>query len=133
MSASTRRRVQARRTAGWRKPPGAVWVARPSRWGNPFTVAGAIEHGYATTEAEARAVAVRHFRAWLLGEDPGDADVYDVGRHSYDRRWIREHLSHLVGKILVCWCPPRRPVSRRRAGRSRHHPQREQRDQGVCT
>lgn len=29
-------RIQLRRTKGWRKPEGAVVVARPSRWGNPF-------------------------------------------------------------------------------------------------
>jgi hypothetical protein len=29
-------RIQLRRSEGWRKPPGAVVVARPSRWGNPF-------------------------------------------------------------------------------------------------
>lgn len=29
-------RIQLHRTAGWRKPPGAVVVARPSKWGNPF-------------------------------------------------------------------------------------------------
>lgn len=32
------RRVQQRRTAGWRKPENTVSVARPSKWGNPFRV-----------------------------------------------------------------------------------------------
>ncbi|MCW2756994.1 MAG: hypothetical protein JWO46_740 [Nocardioidaceae bacterium] len=30
------KRIQLRRTKGWRKPEGAIVVARPSRWGNPF-------------------------------------------------------------------------------------------------
>jgi hypothetical protein len=30
--------VQLRRTNGWRKPAGALVVARPSRWGNPHRV-----------------------------------------------------------------------------------------------
>lgn len=30
------KRLQLQRTAGWRKPAGAVVVARPSKWGNPF-------------------------------------------------------------------------------------------------
>ena len=39
----TPRRVQLRRTRGYRKPAGAVVVTRASKhWGNPFTVA---EHG----------------------------------------------------------------------------------------
>ena len=35
-------RIQLRRTKGWRLPKGAVRVARPGKWGNPFSVA---EHG----------------------------------------------------------------------------------------
>lgn len=30
------RRIQLRRTKGWLKPEGAIVVARPSKWGNPF-------------------------------------------------------------------------------------------------
>lgn len=29
-------RIQRRRTAGWRMPEGAVYVGRPTRFGNPF-------------------------------------------------------------------------------------------------
>lgn len=32
------RRIQLRRTKGYRKPPEAVTVARPTKWGNPFVV-----------------------------------------------------------------------------------------------
>jgi hypothetical protein len=35
---TTPRRVQQRRTKGWRKPDGAISVARPHKWGNPFVV-----------------------------------------------------------------------------------------------
>ncbi|XWO59890.1 DUF4326 domain-containing protein (plasmid) [Pseudomonas luteola] len=31
-------RIQLRRTKGWRLPEGAVRVARPGKWGNPFRV-----------------------------------------------------------------------------------------------
>lgn len=30
------KRIQRKRTAGWRMPEGAVYVGRPSKWGNPF-------------------------------------------------------------------------------------------------
>ena len=33
-------RVQLSRSRGWRKPPNTVVVSRPSRWGNPYTLAG---------------------------------------------------------------------------------------------
>jgi hypothetical protein len=34
------KRIQLRRTKGWRKPEGTIVVSRPSRWGNPFTLGG---------------------------------------------------------------------------------------------
>ncbi len=97
-------RIQLSRARGWRKPPGAVVVARPSRWGNPFTLSGAIESGYARDVRHARTVVVAAFRAWLLGEGR-DSDVYVVGERSYDRRWMREHLAEIRGRDLACWCP----------------------------
>jgi hypothetical protein len=30
--------VQLKRTLGYRKPPGAIVVSRPSSWGNPYRV-----------------------------------------------------------------------------------------------
>ncbi len=30
-------RVQRRRVKGWRMPAGAVYVGRPSKWGNPYS------------------------------------------------------------------------------------------------
>lgn len=35
--------IQLSRAKGWRKPAGAVVVARPSKWGNPFKVGEKIE------------------------------------------------------------------------------------------
>ena len=71
-------RIQRRRSAGWRMPPGAVYVGRPTRFGNPFPVL-----------AGDRAAAVAKFRAWIATQ-PGDIAV------------IREQLT---GRDLACWCP----------------------------
>ncbi len=71
-------RIQLRRTRGWRKPPGAVVVARPTRWGNPFPVA---EHG--------RAEAVGLYSEWLATQ-PG---------------LIAAARAQLGGRDLACWCP----------------------------
>jgi hypothetical protein len=35
---TTPKRIQQRRIKGWRKPEGAISVARPHKWGNPFIV-----------------------------------------------------------------------------------------------
>jgi hypothetical protein len=52
------RRVQLRRTRGWKKPDGAISAARPHKWGNPFKV------GVHAVDA---AEAVQLYRRWLPG------------------------------------------------------------------
>lgn len=77
-------RVQLRRTKGWRKPPGAVVVSRPTKWGNPFAIAdfaGAINP---------RQMAVDCFRKWI--NEPAQREF---------REDVRRELR---GKILCCWC-----------------------------
>ena len=32
------KRIQRRRTRGWRMPEGAIYVGRPTKWGNPYLV-----------------------------------------------------------------------------------------------
>ena len=31
-------RLQRQRTKGWRMPPDTVYVGRPTKWGNPYSV-----------------------------------------------------------------------------------------------
>jgi hypothetical protein len=94
------RRIQLRRTKGWRKPADAVVVARPTRWGNPFTVDGCLAAGLADTTADARAICVLAYHAWLTGDTvPGAPD--DGGAR---RRRILDELETLTGRDLACWC-----------------------------
>jgi len=60
-------------------PSGAVYVGRPSKWGNPFEIG---THG---TRAE---VVAKH-RAWIC-----------------DQPALLAALSELRGRHLVCWCAP---------------------------
>lgn len=73
-------RIHLRRTKGWRKPAGAVTVARPSKWGNPHKVADLGE------------VAVEYFERDLL-----------AGRLAVTVDDVR---AELAGQDLACWCPP---------------------------
>jgi hypothetical protein len=75
--------VQLSRRKDWRKPEGVVVVARPTRWGNPFTVG---------KDAADRAESVAMFEDWVQGDDPR-------------AHWIREHVHGLAGRTLACWCP----------------------------
>ena len=88
-------RIQLRRTKGWRKPPSAVTVARPSKWGNPWRIGGHV-----TVD-----IAVDRFREDLLAaiEDPWGSS------HDIEFRIMAESIDELVGKDLACWCPPGQP------------------------
>ena len=59
------KRIQRRRTKGWRMPPGVVYVGRPTIFGNPFAWQGARESGYMGTEDELRRFSVQVFREWV--------------------------------------------------------------------
>jgi len=50
----TPKRIQRKRTKGWRMPENSVYVGRPTKWGNKFSVA---QHG--------RDDAIRLYREWL--------------------------------------------------------------------
>jgi hypothetical protein len=98
----TPKRVQLRRTKGWRKPEGAVVVARPSRWGNPFTMAKYQEYmDPRASDEEARRACVDAFRDWLRGI------TWAAGSGpEWDRR-LADYLAaipELRGKDLACWC-----------------------------
>ena len=103
------KRIQLRRTKGWRKPEGAVVVARPSKWGNPWR---AVRDG-----------------SWQWVEDPKGDRVgslvcstdrpgtrrkkvllaVDLFRQSITPERACEIRSDLAGRDLACWCPLDQP------------------------
>lgn len=87
-------RIQRRRTKGWRMPEGAVYVGRPTKWGNPFTGNGD------------RALAVARYREWL-----GEARQIEVCAptgYIYVQPRVGEILT-LADLDLACWCPLDQP------------------------
>lgn len=89
------KRVQRRRTKGWRMPPGAIYVGRPSKWGNPWKPKDFPAH-------PTKENAALGFRFWL-NDDAAFAYEYRVERRNFD------DLSELRGKDLACWCPLGQP------------------------
>jgi hypothetical protein len=104
---SAPRRIQRKRTKGWRMPEGAVYVGRPTVFGNPYRVVlvkdcwtvlddNDVDYlPWSNTQASARRRAVELFfdleiTMGLLGDRGGDPSI-------------------LAGKDLACWCPLDQP------------------------
>ena len=75
-------RIQRRRTAGWRMPADAIYVGRPTKWGNPFDWQ---DHGHAD--------AVHRFEQHLLSSPA----------------MVAAAREQLAGHDLACWCSPEKP------------------------
>lgn len=69
-----------------RLPAGAIYVGRPTKWGNPYKV----QMGQGATDRAKYQSVVNMYREWLLGQP-----------HLVDA--IKDELK---GKDLVCWCKP---------------------------
>jgi Domain of unknown function (DUF4326) len=93
---SAPKRIQLRRTKGWCKPEGAIVVARPSRWGNPYRVGDLVHRGPPYSGHDLlvgdRAHAVALYRGWLL-----------------HRKRSENLVPELRGHDLACWCPLDQP------------------------
>lgn len=89
-------RVQLRRTKGWTKPVGAVVVARPSKWGNPFSMLDVACSFPSLTTVQCAGFVVNQFR-------------YDLRRQCPEYPSDAEIRAELAGKDLACWCPLDQP------------------------
>lgn len=102
------KRVQLRRTKDWRKPEGAISVARPTIYGNPFRI-GFTYCGPTIRAAMDREEAVAAFRDWIARDtlDPlfWDRDLI-VAHVRLKAALLRGDLS---GRDLACWCPLNEP------------------------
>ena len=89
-------RIQLSRKKGWRLPPGAVVVSRPSRWGNPWKVGGALLA--LTGPLKGETIQLDQAKAVEFFEKSGSGK-------SKAAQWMRAECRRLlVGKDLACWC-----------------------------
>ena len=75
-------RLQRKRSRGWRMPENAVYVGRPTRWGNPYPV-----------EAFGREEAMRRFRL-----------LFERKAQCLSTEFPVPDIAELKGKNLACWC-----------------------------
>lgn len=89
------KRIQRKRTKGWKMPPNTVYVGRPTKWGNPFVVkeatnCGCRSAGECTHHGMSAESAVSLYREFMIESE---------------RSRLRPQLHELRGKDLACWCP----------------------------
>lgn len=87
------KRIQRKRTKGWKMPEGAVYVGRPTRWGNPFRVGNLGPDDCMTCADASEAVAKYRSELTTFG------DAINFTGCTPDE--IRQELR---GKDLACWC-----------------------------
>lgn len=85
-------RIQRSRAAGWRMPRGAVYVGRPSRWGNPYRVEPAINAGGVRIPEVTAADATRLYQEVMEARIAAHPSVLEEIRRA------------LAGRDLACWC-----------------------------
>lgn len=81
------KRIQRKRTKGWRLPHGATCVTRPGKWGNPFSTADAFRIAV-HQQLNNGCVTV----GWCRAEDAEKIAV------------IVRDIEQLQGFDLACWC-----------------------------
>lgn len=97
------RRIQRSRAAGWRKPEGAVYVGRGSRYENPFVGVSAVRayRDWLTNRAT-----IWHVWRWhQVSVHPSYFDRMDT----YASDIMGDWRTDLHGKDLMCWCSLDKP------------------------
>ena len=104
------KRIQRQRTKGWRMPEGAVYVGRPSKWGNPFVV-GRQTHLWHRSAA----YPFDFYRDWFMVVYAAHATrlfrsvLTDPERWLDNWGWALGWEADLAGRDLACWCPLDQP------------------------
>ena len=91
------KRIQRKRTKGWKMPLNTVYVGRPSRWGNEF------EAGNNFTQEGAVDAYIVHLQSYFGYVQRRFAKAfYPIPAISNE---FEEWIKPLKGKNLACWCP----------------------------
>lgn len=104
------KRIQRKRTKGWKMPENAVSVTRPGPWGNPFVVHH--PNGPETMKkAMTPEMAVASFRA-MIEKEGGWFPVplpWPKGKIPAQFTTVEDVKRELQGKDLACFCPLDQP------------------------
>jgi hypothetical protein len=73
------KRIQRSRAKGWKMPANAIYVGRPTVWGNPYVVGSELMNGETLTAEKAVELYEQHradnLACWCALDEPCHADV----------------------------------------------------------
>lgn len=110
------KRIQRKRTKGWRMPDNTVYVGRPTLFGNPWRVDSKgqpwVSHALSDRRGDCKLPKMRmtrfgmqaRYRAWLDGSLERWDYVAMIPCQVW-RQMVLNSLHELRGKNLACWCP----------------------------
>jgi len=105
------KRIQRKRTKGWKMPENTIYVGRPTKWGNPLKLVGDIIY----INASWRRKILDPWVYFQTGTIEDVVNYYDLllngewlGDNEDMRHWnIKLHdlpINELKGKDLACFC-----------------------------
>lgn len=108
------KRIQRKRTKGWKMPPNTVYVGRPSRFGNPFwhlAKFGSVEDSLIAYRMAVDGIwdpsRLKHVSDGALHVACQDFAEFTK---TFKLANVREDIrSNLRGRDLACWCPLDQP------------------------
>lgn len=102
------KRIQRKRTAGWRMPEGAVSVGRPGKWGNPINLSDVGAQYPSLNDHQVATMAVRDFETLATKGELSFPNWRFLGGRRGPVRWtypaIADIQAELAGRDLACWC-----------------------------
>ena len=100
------KRIQRKRTKGWRMPEGAIYVGRPTKWGNPYRATKGPGGLWFANHADNKNT---NRLGWGPVADKEKAIKLAVnlfrGYAALQALLNKEWLDSLRAHDLACWCP----------------------------
>lgn len=94
------KRIQRKRTRGWKNPTNTIYVGRPTKWGNPFKIYRGKNDLYSVMVGET-----------LIAGSISKNLAVNLAVALYKKQIIdfKMNLSELRGKNLSCFCSLNQP------------------------
>lgn len=109
------KRIQRKRTKGWRMPENTVSVTRPGKYGNPFIVGHHYMRNVSSGTVLGKFLYIEAYEGYqtktytTIKTLKEAVEWYEWYLSTYSERQLQVLRNDLKGKNLACWCPLDKP------------------------